>query len=380
MNYRMGRLGFFAHPALAKESPEEVRGNYGYLDQLAALKWVHKNIAAFGGDPDKITIAGESAGGGSVLTMLTSPMSRGLFRAAILESPGIPSPREGVLPLTSLADAESIATQYATSLGISGTDSHALAKLRAVPAATLVEGATAPAEISYLSGGPAIPGISGAILDGRLETQSPDRTLLSARQAPVPVLIGSNDADLGVGRQKTGTTTKDALFAVFGPFASRARAIYDPKGTGKLATLRDEVFADRTMTEPELYLADAVTRSGHPVYVYRFSYVPQAMRATVAGVAHALEIPFVFDIPEALTKDKTTDADRKMAAVTSAYWVSFVKTGDPNGSGRVEWPVHQAGSFNLLNFTNEGVVSERDPFEPRIQLWQTMWKARVAKP
>jgi para-nitrobenzyl esterase len=380
MNYRMGRLGFFAFPALAGESPQAVRENYGYLDQLAALKWVHRNIAAFGGDPAKVTIAGESAGGGSVLTMLTSPMARGLFRATILESPGIPSPREGVLPLTSLADAQSIATAYAASLGIRGTDLHALAMLRNVPATTLTEGTTAQAEIAYLSGGPAIPGISGAILDGRLESQAPDRALLSGQQAPVPVLIGSNDADLGVGRQKAGATTKDALFAIFGPFASRARAIYDPSGSASLETLREEVFADRTMAEPELYLADAVTRSGHPVYLYRYSYVPQAMRTSVSGVAHGLEVPFVFDVPEALAKDKTTDADREIAATTSAYWVSFVKTGNPNGGMRPTWPVHQAGSFLLLNFTNSGPVDQTDPYSQRIALWQTMWKARVARP
>ena len=138
-NYRENRLGFFAHPALAAEAPEDPRGNYAFMDQIAALHWVRRNIAAFGGDPGTVTIAGESAGGGSVLALMISPMARGLFHRAILESPGLPSPRDAVLSLRSLDSAESRAVEYARDAGIDGKDRSALAALRAVPAEKVAE-------------------------------------------------------------------------------------------------------------------------------------------------------------------------------------------------------------------------------------------------
>jgi len=141
MNYRTGRLGFFAHPALASEAPDEVRGNYGYMDQLAALKWVQRNIAAFGGDPKQVTIFGESAGAGSVLVHLTSPLSRGLFQRAILQSCGIPTPRAKVVGFTELPDAEKMAVDYTRSVGITADGPAALKALRALPVEKLLEGA-----------------------------------------------------------------------------------------------------------------------------------------------------------------------------------------------------------------------------------------------
>src|SRR4029077_5025222 len=135
-----GRLGFFAHPALAAEAPNDVRGNYGYMDQLAAMQWVRSNIAAFGGDPNQITIFGESAGGGSVLAHLISPLSRGLFQRAILQSPGTPGPRARAIPTSDLATAEKIATDWSRSVGVTGEGVAALKELRALTAAKLLEG------------------------------------------------------------------------------------------------------------------------------------------------------------------------------------------------------------------------------------------------
>jgi len=144
MNYRMGRLGFFAHPALTKETPGDPTGNYGYLDQLAALQWVQRNIAAFGGDAKKVTLFGESAGGGSVMAHMVSRLSRDLFHRAILQSPGVPTARKTVLALTGFNEAEQRASAYAHSLGIEGDDARALAALRALPPEKLVDGASAP--------------------------------------------------------------------------------------------------------------------------------------------------------------------------------------------------------------------------------------------
>lgn len=153
VNYRTWRLGFFAHPAQATEAPEEPRGNYGYLDQLAALRRVQRNIAAFGGDPSKVTIFGESAGGGSALAHMLSPLSRGFFRAAILQSPGLATAREKALPLTLLSEGEEHAIAYARSVGINDDGSNGLAALRALPAEKLIEGASASEILAGMSSG-----------------------------------------------------------------------------------------------------------------------------------------------------------------------------------------------------------------------------------
>jgi para-nitrobenzyl esterase len=371
MNYRLGRFGFFAHPALAEEAPGEVRGNYGYMDQRAALQWVRRNIAAFGGDPGKVTIFGESAGGGSVMVHLTSPLSRGLFHQAIMQSPGLPAARAKVTPLTEIADAETMAVGYARSVGVTEKGSAALKALRALPAETLVEGTSAPEEVTALSAGKPIIGVAGPIRDGTLILEAPETALANRRQTMVPVMIGANDRDLGVGR----ATSKDELFALFGVDANQARKLYDPQGDESLDELRQQVLADKTMLEPARHLANEMARAGQPTWLYRFSYVAESQRATLRGTLHGYEIPYTFDIPDALVGDKVTIADKAMAALASAYWVSFAKTGDPNGGGRPPWPRHEAAVDRVMTFTDAGVSARPDPLKNRLDLWQTVWRS-----
>jgi len=369
MNYRMGRLGFFAHPALAAEAPDDVRGNYGYMDQRAALQWVQRNIAAFGGDPKAVTIFGESAGGGSVLVHLTSPLSRGLLQRAIMQSPGIPTPRAKVVGLTELADAEKTAVDYARSVGVTSEGPAALNALRVHQAAKLMEGASAPEEIAALSAGKLMIGFAGSILDGRLVVETPEAALAAGHQAMVPMIIGANNRDLGIGN----ASSKDELFAQFGPYADAARKLYDPRGDQTLDELKQQVFADRTMTEPARHVADLVARAGQPVWLYPFSYVAESQRAELKGTLHAFEIPYTFDIPAAMVGDKVTAADKAVGALASAYWVSYAKTGDPNGGGRTQWPRHDAAVDELIDFTNTGAVVGPDPLKARLDLWQKVW-------
>ncbi|GAA1288102.1 carboxylesterase/lipase family protein [Streptomyces aureus] len=369
MNYRMGRLGFFAHPALVKESPGQPVGNYGYMDQLAALKWVQHNIHAFGGDPSQVTIFGESAGGGSVMAHMVSPLSRGLFQRAILQSPGIPTARADVLPLTPLRNAERRAVDYVHSLGIDGTDDRALAKLRALPAGKLVEGTDSTAVLAGLSGGKQVPGISGSILDGRFLTETPDAAFAAGHQAKVPVIVGANDRDLAIGQ----AASKAALFAQFGALAPEARKLYDPHGDQSLAELEQQVFADRTLVEPSRHLADQAAKARQPVWWYRFSYVAESERAKQKGTLHGFEIPYALDLPSALVGDKVTTADKSMATLASGYWVSFGRSGDPNGSGRPAWPRHDPAVNRMINFTDRGTVIGPDPLKARLDLWQRFW-------
>jgi para-nitrobenzyl esterase len=371
LNYRLGRLGFFAHPALATEG--EVRGNYGYLDQLAALEWVRDTIAAFGGDPGNVTIFGESAGGGSVLAHLVSPLSRGLFHAAILQSPGTPGARASEIPAAPLAQAEAIALDYAATLGIDGRDARAAEALRALPAATLVDGASGEQVLAALARRTVVSGMAMAILDGTFLPETPEAALRAGRQAPVPVMVGGNSRDLGLGV----ADSTDALFARLGDRAAAARAAYDPTGAGSLDELEVQVFMDMTMLEPARHLADLVAGAGQPAWLYRFSYVPEAQRASMPGTLHGMEIPYTLGVPTVIVgAAATTEADRAMAAAASGYWVNFAKTGDPNGAGLPDWPHHDPASARLLNFMNEGVQVMDDPRRATLDLWATVQDGR----
>ena len=368
MNYRLGRLGSFAHPALAAEAPSDLRGNYGYMDQVAALAWVRRNIAAFGGDPLAVTLFGESAGGGSVMVHLISPLSRGLFQRAILQSPGVPCARSGAIPLTDLPAAEQLAAGYARSLGIASEGSDGLAALRALPPEKLVEGASGPEVLAAMSAGTTLPGLALAIRDGRLLPEPPEAALAAGRQARVPVIIGANDRDLALGV----AAAKDAVFSLFGPYDYEARELYDPQGYLTLDELKQQVFADRLMLEPVRHFADETARQGQPTWLYRFSYVPEKQRGASDGVLHGHEIPFAFDIPEAIAGDRLTDSDRQMGEMASGYFVAFAKTGDPNGAGRPTWPRHDPAANRVFNLTNNGPVVEPDPLKTRLDLWEKL--------
>jgi para-nitrobenzyl esterase len=368
LNYRVGRFGFFAHPELARESGGGMLGNYGYLDQIAALRWVQRNVAAFGGDPDKVTIAGESAGGGSVLVLMTSPETRGLFQRAILESPGLPSPRADVTPVRPLAVAETMGVAFARTLGIEGDGAAALAALRALPDSVIARGVTGKAVLAGLGGGPEVPGVPGPILDGRIVVEPPESAVRAGRQARIPVIIGANDADYVVGI----ASSKDELFALAGPAEQQARALYDPRGDATLEALLPAVFADQTLIEPSRHLADALARVGQPTFFYRFSYVADSLRSRQRGAVHGGEIRYVFDVPELAAGTRTTENDRAMGRTMSAYWAAFVRTGDPNGDDRPHWPRHVPASGEVLDFTPRGVVVHDDPFQRRLDLWQAV--------
>ena len=369
MNYRMGRLGFFAHPALAAESPGDVRGNYGYTDQLAALKWVQRNIASFGGDPKQVTIFGESAGGGSVMSHLVSPMSRGLFARAILQSPGTPSARAKEIPSTDLEVAEKMAVDWAHSVGVTGEGAAALDQLRALPLEKLIEGVSAKQTLAALATGTPPPGMAMSIIDGRLLTERPETALAAGRMAPVPTIIGANDRDLGLGLAQT----KEELFAVFGAHASQARVLYDPRGDQTLDELKQQVFSDGMMVEPARHFADQMTRVGNSVWLYRFAYVNEALRGKLMGTIHGFEIPFTLDVPAAMVADKVTGTDKVIGDVASGYWVQFGKTGDPNGEGRPAWPRYDPTLDRIIHFTNSGVIVGTDPLKPRLDLWERVW-------
>ena len=372
MNYRLGRLGYFAHPALAAEAPDDVRGNYGFMDQRAALQWVQRNIAAFGGDPQQVTIFGESSGGGSVLAHLVSPLSRGLFQRAILQSPIAPTARADATPSSDLATAEKIAVDWSRSVGVAGDGPAALRQLRALPPDQLFAATSDVETFAALAAGTTLPGLAMAIIDGRFLPETPEAALAAGHQARVPVIVGANDRDLALG----AAGDKDELFAAFGLERDVARRLYDPRGDQAVDELKQQAFADRTVLEPVRHLANLLARSGQPVWLYRFAYVPESMRAENLGTLHGLEIPFTLSVPAPMVGKKVTATDRAMADLVSAYWVAFALTGDPNGGGRPVWPRYDSAVDRLLHVTNSGIIVGTDPLKPRLDLWERI-RSRV---
>jgi para-nitrobenzyl esterase len=350
-NYRLGRFGFFGFPALSREHPDEPKGDYGYMDQIAALKWVQRNIAAFGGDPDNVTIFGESAGGGSVHTLLTSPMARGLFHKAIVESGGgrdtLMGERRLAQDLPNAPSAEALGVAFARAHGIEGTDAAALARLRALSGEEVVDGLNLATMMR--------PGnaYAGPMIDGRIVVESPEQAYRSGRFAHVPLIIGATSADLGF----VTAASKEELFASFGPAKAQAAAAFDPQGTAPLGAVKAAVGRDRMMIEPARFAAAEFAAKGLPAYTYRFSYVADSLRAKGAGGAqHASEIPYVFDTVSEKYGAKLTARDAAVARTANAYWANFAKTGDPNGPGLPSWPRYAARTDRLLDFRADGSV------------------------
>jgi para-nitrobenzyl esterase len=360
-NYRLGRFGFFAHPALSAEKPGAPLANYAILDQIAALKWVRRNIAAFGGDSANVTICGESAGGMSVHILMTSPAAVGLFQKAIVQSGGGRASLLRGRPLAGGPDsAEAIGVAFAQQAGIAGTDAKALQRLRALPAESVVNGLNlasmgAPAAATY-AGGP--------VLDGRIMAAEPARLYAEGKAARVPLMVGANSLDIGFMQGKT----VDELLAQFGANADKARAVYGVKSTDDVKKVASRLGGDQTMGEPARYVARAQTAHGQPVYEYRFSYVAESLRQQSLGAMHATDIPFAFDTVAARYGKELTAQDAAAAHSMHAYWVAFAATGKPEVTGQPAWPVYDAKSDRIMDFTNTGPVAGPDPWQARFDL------------
>ncbi len=372
-NYRLGRFGFFGHPALTAENADKgLLGNYGYMDQVAALKWVRANIAAFGGDPDQVTIFGESAGGSSVHFLLRSPEAQGLFHRAIVQSGGGRGAAKGPRLLSEdrpdVPSSETLGVRFAARMGVNSSGPEAAQALRDLPAEKVTDGLNL-ANRSDDAGGP--------MIDGRLVAEEPGVTYLAGRQAKVPLMIGANSADSG----DAGAKSKEELFAQFGERAAEARAAYDPDGTKDLRRLNAEVGMDRGHIEPARFVAANWAAQGLSAYHYRFSWTATPRRATSPfGAPHATEIPFVMDTVSARYADATAE-DQAVAKITHAYWLNFAKTGDPNGQGAdgkplPVWPVYDSNSDQLMDISAEGRAEpQADPWRARLEVTAAVAKA-----
>ena len=356
INYRLGRFGFFAHPALSAEDPDGLLGNYGFMDQVAALLWVQRNISAFGGNPGNVTIFGESAGGRSVHALLTSPLSEGLFHKAIIQS-GSSRMRMRHLRDELSEDvpaAEALGVTFATQVGLDEPDGGALRELPAL----LVRGPKGET-----------PVFPDAMIDGLLLVEDYVSTYAQGRQHPVPIIIGGNSMEAAFG---DGPLTGDlALPDSLGEARDQALRLYDGYGTRSDRLIALEMEGDMGQVRGTRQYARLLAAAGSPVYLYHYSYVAQSRRETDPAARHAAELGFVFNT--LATGDGVTDVDRDVARQISSYWVQFAKTGDPNGNDLPEWPPFTGETDQLLEFTMDSQPRVRRNFESsKLDFWDTL--------
>jgi para-nitrobenzyl esterase len=377
-NYRLGRLGHFAFPALSAEHPDEPKGSYAFMDQIAALKWVKQNITAFGGNPDNVTIFGFSAGGVSVHSLMTMPDARGLFHKAISQSGG---GRDGVLTGRPIrkddsdpfypVSAETIGVNFARKLGIEGTDAAALAQLRALSVEEIVDGG----QETDGPGGPRT--YSGPILDGRLVVETAESAYKTGRQARVPLIIGNTSAEIG-GAFVNSSSSKEELFSLFGELSDEASAAFDPDGDDEFAEVLTRFNTDWVWGEPARFTARVFVEHDRPAYIYHFGYVPaSSQRWARYGAGHGSEVSYVFGTPGGDRGGSPSEKDQVVAKMMNTYWANFAKTGNPNGEGLPEWPPYDIHTGEILDIQSDGsLVGKPDPRKARLDVIE---KARTRR-
>jgi para-nitrobenzyl esterase len=347
VNYRLGPFGFLAHPALSRESADGVSGNYGLLDQIAALEWVRRNIAAFGGDRERVTAFGESAGGMSVCYLMTSPAARGLFRRAIVESAPFDGGASGFGAVRMLPAAEKLGREFARSLGIDGAADVA-ARLRAVPEGRLVAKA-AVVGMDETRGSTFAP-----IVDGKVLPEVPAAVFARAGQAPVPMIVGANadEANMFITRGTSVAAIDRLMRLAYGPAVDDARALFPARRYGGEMPALSRMATVLGFWAPARFAAEAALRAGAPSYLYLFTRVPDLPLTGRLGAIHGMELPYVFG-NEVLTLDLDSGVDGRVSDAMMACWTRFAATGDPNGEGVPRWTAYDPVKRRYLEFGDE---------------------------
>jgi para-nitrobenzyl esterase len=374
VNYRLGAIGFFAHPELTAESPHQSSGNYGLLDQIAALQWVQQNISQFGGDPGKVTLFGESAGSVDATTLMASPLTKNLFRRVIAES----GPAFGLGPERNVAQMESLGTAVGKEAG--GQPGSQLAVLRKLPATqiTEIEGRLIASQFKGYDP-------NASIVDGWVLPQSPARAFALGMIQQVDLLAGLNARELSAFRigaeaaakQSPQPANKPGLGAQFKQLADLARPLYGNWTDIAVATYFarilihgvpaiDQAGNDILMACPIGAEAALTTSAGRSAFVYGFDRSVPGKGESDLGAFHALEIPYVFGTFQARSFRwlPFTSTDHKLSQIIQTYWTNFAKSGDPNGPGLPHWDSWSTDQESYISFSQSGDAVPQQHFSP----------------
>jgi para-nitrobenzyl esterase len=367
VNYRLGIFGFFAHPELSKESGRGASGNYGLMDQIAGLQWVKRNIAAFGGDPNKVTIAGESAGSLSVSALMASPLAAGLFRAAIGESGGFFSPKTGGLAMNTLGEAEKKGAKFAESMG-----AKSLAEMRAKSAQDLL------AAVQNEKGTRFWPNIDGYVIPKKVSD-----IFAESKQAHVPLLAGWNADEDSFGAAMSKEKITPETFAAqvrkqFGEQAPDILRLYPAKTEEEARRATIDLASDLFISYSTWGWIDAQYQTGQAtVYRYLFERTPPASEATkiegvssaLFGARHACELEYVFGALKS-QPNPWEPADFNVSDAISAYWANFTKTSDPNGKGMPEWPAYKKDAKYPVMHLGAVIAAAPETHRERYEYWR----------
>ncbi len=357
VNYRTNIFGFFSHPELTKESPHHASGNYGLLDQVAALEWVQRNIAAFGGDPKRVTVAGESAGSISVSALMASPLSRDLMAGAIGESGAMISS----LPARPLAEAEEVGVKFAASAGASS-----LAALRAMTAEQIQEAVAKSTGMRFSTD-----------LDGYFLPKPLADIYAAGEQAKVPLLAGSNSEEQGprsvlAQSEPTPENFANAVRRLYGDRAGELLKVYAPSTPEEVTEAATHLASARFIAYGTWKWAILQAKTGgHPVYRYFYThprprFLPSAARGggqapAALGAVHSAEIQYVMGNIPLDPRYAWVPQDYKVSEAAQAYFANFIKTGNPNGPGLPKWPVYSGDTHYQLMRLDVNSHAEPEP-------------------
>ncbi|MBX3414016.1 MAG: carboxylesterase family protein [Pirellulales bacterium] len=382
INYRLGPLGFLAHPELSAESEYKVSGNYGLLDQIEALRWVQRNIAAFGGDPNRVTIFGESAGGGSVFSLLASPLAEGLFHRAIAES----GPTLNFTHLKKshygFQSAEEAGVEFAKKCG-APEGAGQIAALRKMNPEDLVK--VSPAlddqrEFNIRSNMLRM----APVVDGWVIPDDPMLLFAEGRQNDVPVIVGANRDEgtmftlmskLPLGMEALEQSLTSNFGAVLGP---QIRELYPVAATSEIRTAVADLVGDIVFVAPARFVARSVANDKQPVYLYHFAHPAAGPTGKMLGAHHGAELPYALDNLE-LTPGHTA-VDKAIRDAMVGYWTQFAATGNPNREGLPEWPTYDPAQDKCLQIAEkiEVTTNYRKPKLDLIDQFMDAWRAEGA--
>jgi len=367
INYRVNLFGFLAHPALTAESEHRSSGNYALLDQIAALEWVQRNARAFGGDPGRVTVFGESAGGTNIAYLMASPLSRGLFQRAVIQSAGY-----AVADFRTLAEAEAVGTSFAEGLGLAGS-------LDVLPAMR----AAAPEDLRRAWLGVKKVGTNAPNVDGWVLPTATARTFERGAQHRVPLIIGYNRDEWTALRHYWPAVTLESfrqfLRAVHGPLADRALELYPAANDAEAAAAADRWQTDFYYVGPSRFIADRMARAGGSAYLYVFGRSIHVPGGEALGAHHGIEIPYVWNTLASETWVPRQPYDQQLADVMSGAWVRFAATGDPNGGGMAAWPVYTSAREDYLEFGDDAVRAGTSYRKPYADLYEQLLAPKLAE-